>query len=186
MKRIVPALCAMSVCGLAHAEIFHWSEISSLDEETTSRLGRFTIDVSGMQSWGFQGDPANQILDVFVGAGASIPYISWDVNLTTVGLSWADESTMTFNGVEAVIPGFGDAFTVTNANYIGGQNSGLVLDGSGILSIEFHEVGFDDNPGAVDSFYEAGSYIYIGIPSPGALGVFGISGLIGVRRRRGR
>ena len=57
-----------------------------------------TIDVSGVNSWGFQGDPQNEFINVFVGAGASITNIAWDVNLTTLGISWADENTMTFNG----------------------------------------------------------------------------------------
>ncbi len=144
-----------------------------------------TIDVSGVNSWGFQGDAQNEFINVFLGAGATVTNMAWDVNLTTIGLSWADENTMTFNGSQSVNPGAGDAFTVTNANYAGSAASGLVLDGSGMLSIEFHEVGFDDNPGAVDSFYEAGSSITITyVPAPGALAVLGMGGLVAGRRRR--
>eukprot|EP00168_Porphyra_purpurea_P003992 TRINITY_DN14622_c0_g1_i1.p2 TRINITY_DN14622_c0_g1~~TRINITY_DN14622_c0_g1_i1.p2 ORF type:complete len:107 (-),score=23.04 TRINITY_DN14622_c0_g1_i1:5-325(-) len=50
------------------------------------------IDVSGVNSWGFQGDAQNEFVNVFVGAGATITSIAWDVNLTTVVPSWADET----------------------------------------------------------------------------------------------
>ncbi len=143
-----------------------------------------TIDVSGVNSWGFQGDPQNEFLNVFVGAGASITNIAWDVNLTTLGISWADENTMTFNGAESVNVAAGDAFTVSNQNYAGSQASGLVLDASGMLSIEVHEVGFDDNPGDIDSFYNSGTVTISYVPAPGALAVLGMGGLVAGRRRR--
>lgn len=142
------------------------------------------IDVSGVESWDFQGDPDNTILNVFVGAGATITNIAWNVNLTTLGISWADENTMTFNGAQSVNPGLGDAFTVSNANYAGSAASGIVLDGSGMLSIEFHEVGFDDNANAVDSFYNSGTITISYVPAPGALAVLGLGGLVAGRRRR--
>ncbi len=145
------------------------------------------IDVSGINSWGFQGDPMNETLSVLVGAGANITGISWDVNLTTVGLSWADENTMTFEGALSVNPGAGDAFTVTNTNYAG-STGGVALSGDGILNIEFHEVGFDDNVADVDSYYEQGSTITISgtgfVPTPGSLAVLGLGGLVAGRRRR--
>tara|TARA_E500000318_G_scaffold1676_3_gene2174 strand:+ start:9268 stop:9768 length:501 start_codon:yes stop_codon:yes gene_type:complete len=143
-----------------------------------------TIDVSGVNSWGFQGDPQNEFINVFVGAGASITNIAWDVNLTTLGISWADENTMTFNGAESVNVALGDAFTVSNANYAGSQGSGLVLDASGMLSIEVHEVGFDDNPGDIDSFFNSGTVTISYVPAPGALAVLGMGGLVAGRRRR--
>jgi len=143
-----------------------------------------TIDVSGVNSWGFQGDPQNEFIDVFVGAGASITNIAWDVNLTTLGISWADENTMTFNGAESVNVALGDAFTVSNANYAGSQGSGLVLDASGMLSIEVHEVVFDDNPGDIDSFFNSGTVTISYVPAPGALAVLGMGGLVAGRRRR--
>lgn len=147
------------------------------------------IDVSGINSWGFQGDAQNEILNVLVGAGANITNIAWDVNLTTIGLSWADENNMGFFGnSEVVTPAAGDAFTVVNANYSGSQASSITLGVDGILDIEFYEVGFDDNSGAVDSFYEAGSTITLSgsgfIPTPGSLAVLGLGGLVAGRRRR--
>ncbi|MCR9074931.1 MAG: PEP-CTERM sorting domain-containing protein [bacterium] len=142
------------------------------------------IDVSGVNSWGFQGDAQNEFVNVFVGAGATITSIAWDVNLTTVVPSWADENTMTFNGSQSINVGAGDAFTVSNQNYAGSTGSAIVLDGSGMLSIEFHEVGFDDIAGGVDSFFNQGTLTIGYVPTPGSLAVLGLGGLVAGRRRR--
>ena len=142
------------------------------------------IDVSGVNSWGFQGDAQNEFISVFVGAGATITNIAWDVTLTTVAPSWADENTMTFNGAQSINVAAGDAFTVSGAAYAGSAASGIVLDGSGMLSIEFHEVGFDDIAGGVDSFFNQGSLTIGYVPAPGALAVLGMGGLVAGRRRR--
>ncbi|MBL4697876.1 MAG: PEP-CTERM sorting domain-containing protein [Phycisphaerales bacterium] len=144
------------------------------------------IDVSGAQSFGFQGDPINEIMNVLVGAGANITNIAWDVNLTTFGVSWAEENTMGFFGNSVAInPGLGDAFTVINANYAGSMATNFTLGGDGNLDIEFYEVGFDDNAGAVDSLYESGSTVTITYtPAPSALAVLGLGGLVAGRRRR--
>ena len=148
-----------------------------------------TLDIGGTNSWGFQGASSNESLSVFLGAGASITSISWDVTLTTVGLSWLDEATIGFEGGLAgggaeVMPGFGDAFTGSFVNYTG-STGGVALSADGILDIEFYEVGFDDNAGAIDTIYEAGSSITINyIPTPGALAVLGMGGLVAGRRRR--
>ncbi len=152
---------------------------------TAAAQSSLTIDVSGVNSWGFQGDAQNEFINVFLGAGASITNIAWDVNLTTFDVSWADENTMTFNGAESINVAAGDAFTVSNANYAGNTGSGLVLGADGMLSIEVHEVGFDDVAGGIDSTYEAGSSITISyVPAPGALAVLGMGGLVAGRRRR--
>lgn len=155
----------------------------------TAMADTLVIDVSGAQSWDFQGDPNNEILNVLVGAGANITSISWNVNLTTFDVSWADENTMGFFGNSvAVNPGAGDAFTVTNMNYQGSINTNITLGANGLLDIEFYEVGFDDLPDAVDSMYEAGSTVTLNgtgfIPTPGSVAVLGLGGLIAGRRRR--
>jgi uncharacterized protein (TIGR03382 family) len=144
------------------------------------------VDVSGVNSWGFQGDALNESLAIMVGANANVSNIAWDVNLTTVGLSWADENTMDFAGGAAIINvGLGDAFTVTNMNYSGSLATNIDLAGDGLLNVDFYEVGFDDNPGSVDSFYEAGSTITISYtPTPGSLAVLGLGGIVAGRRRR--
>ena len=165
--------------GLAH-------ERADLSGPAGDCFGFLPIDISGAESWGFQGDPDNQVLEVFIGANATIYCIEWDLFLTSVGTSWADEATITLQGSVSINPAAGDSFTVTNANYQGSVQEMIQLDSSGILRIEFHEIGFDDNPGAIDAFYGPGSFLQVGIPSPGTLGVMGLAGLAVCGRRRGR
>jgi len=169
MKKAITLAAIAATAGLAHADTL-------------------TIDVSGIESWEFQGDALNTILNVMVGASASITNIAWDVNLTTFGISWAQENTMGFNGSEEVFAGAGLAEVVTNVNFAGSQASGLVMDASGMLSIEFYETEWNDNPAAVDSMFEAGSSITLTgtgfVPTPGSLAVLGLGGLAAARRRR--
>ena len=170
MKKTIALAAVLAAAGLAHADTL-------------------VIDVSGLASWDFQGDPDNEIMNVLVGAGASITDIAWDVNLTTLGISWAEENTMGFFGNSVVVnPGFGDAFTVTNMNYAGSTSTAITLGADGMLDIEAYEVGFDDNVDDVDSFYEAGSTITLSgsgfVPTPGSLAVLGLGGLVAGRRRR--
>lgn len=152
---------------------------------TAMAQNTITVDVSGYQSWGFQGDAQNEFLSVFLAANAEVTNIAWDVNLTTLGISWADENTMSFEGAVSVNPGAGDAFTVFNMNYSGSGATSFFVGADGLLDVEFHEVGFDDNAGAVDSYYEQGSTITITYtPTPGSLAVLGLGGLVAGRRRR--
>ncbi len=188
MQKLIPAMGVMAVCGLAQAEVVHWSQLIGAQDADRQdpRWGGLTIDISGLSSNDFLGDPDNHVLSVFYGAGASITSIGWNVNLTTVGVSWADEATITFNDSFSVNPGAGDAFTVSNMNYQGSTSSSLSLGSDGLVHIELHEIGFDDNPDGPDAIYEAGSFIIIGnaLPTPGVLGVFGVAGLYGWRRHR--
>jgi uncharacterized protein (TIGR03382 family) len=171
MKKTLALAAVVAISGLAQAETL-------------------VIDVSGMASWDFQGDPDNTILNALVGAGANITNIAWDVNLTTFDVSWAEENTMGFFGNSVVVnPGFGDAFTVSNANYSGSMNTNITLGADGILDIEFYEVNFDDLLDEIDSIYEAGSTVTLSgtgfvIPTPGSLAVLGLGGLVAGRRRR--
>jgi len=185
---VLPASAVMAVCGLAHGEVIHWSQLigAQADESQTPRWGGLTIDISGLSSNDFQGDPDNHVLSVFYGAGASITSIGWYVNLTTVGISWADEATITFQDTVSLIPGAGDAFTVSNMNYQGSSATFFQAGSDGMIQIELHETGFDDNPDGPDAIYEAGSYIVIGnaLPSPGTVIYLGLAGLIGTRRAR--
>ncbi|PCI08803.1 hypothetical protein COB72_07600 [bacterium] len=154
---------------------------------TQSHAITITLDVSGMATWGFQGDPANDRLDVFVGSGALLTSILWDLNITTVGISWAEEVSIGFFGNSLTIfPGLGDAFTVTNQNYAGHMApTNILLGADGILDIEFFESVWDDNLDAIDAYFEEGSTITITIiPTPGPLALLGLGGLTITRRKR--
>ncbi len=150
-----------------------------------------TLDVSGLASWGFQGDPANDTISAFLGSPAPqyMSWISWDLNISTVGNSWAEEMTIGLLGGSFLIyPALGDSFSVTNQNYQGGIdpteiNLGIGTDG--ILDFEFFETNWDDNTDAIDSFFEAGSTITLHfLPAPGPLALLGLGGLAITRRKR--
>lgn len=172
----IVACCA----GLASAAPVHWTQF---DGGFDGQRALLTIDVSGMASWDFQGDPDNEIVTLQIG-GAIPLRIEWDLNITTIGTSWASEVTI---GIEdyalAISPGMGDDFQVTNMNYRGFVDVG-VPSPDGVLEFEFYETGFDDLPGAPDAFFEQGSTITVIFPTPGVLMPLGMMGLIQARRRR--
>ena len=165
------------------------------DPITGERLCGFLFDISGYNSNDFQGSAINDTLEIFLGAGSEIGAISWDINLSTVGFSWASEATIGFEDQVFLTPGIGDDFTVSNANYSSNgpiylSDVGLPdiqLGADGILNIEFFESGFDDNPGAPDAIYGPGSTLGIytsGWPTPGTASTLAFAGLIASRRRR--
>lgn len=195
MKAIALTTLA-AAAGLATANPF---VATGLTDYTVDNAGVATssmvIDISGYQSNDAYGSPLNQVLSVFLGVGAEITGISYDVTLTTTGASWASESKLDFEGQIWLTPGFSDSFSVSNMNYNSGgivdmTDNGLpniVLSGDGILDIEFFE-GFTDNGGAGDGFWQAGSTVTVYgtgiVPTPGSLAVLGLGGLVAGRRRR--
>lgn len=185
MSKIIPAVCVMAACGLARGEVVHWSELVGQDTPyDASSRALFTIDISGMASWDFQGDPDNEIAELFIGFAIPIG-IEWDVYITTVGASWAEEVNFGIADESLVIsPGAGDAFPVTNMNYQGAIYGGFVGSFDGVMEIEFFETNFDDNIDAIDAYFEPGSTITVIFPTPGPLAAMGIGGLLATRRRR--
>lgn len=153
-----------------------------------------TFDISGVTSFGFQGDPGNTTLtwDLGTGGPVEITSLDWDVTITTFDISWLDEASFelsTSGGTSGVIsPGTGDAFAGTGS-YAGSLGTSL-LDDDGIVEIEFFEVGFDDVAGGDDAIYDAGSSITVGfdggpaIPEPTSVAVLAVTALGLVRRRR--
>ncbi|MCA9276765.1 MAG: hypothetical protein KDA29_12115 [Phycisphaerales bacterium] len=185
MSRMIPVVCVMGACGLARGEVVHWTELVGQDTPyDASSRALLTIDISGMASWDFQGDPDNEIAELFIGFAIPIG-IEWDVYITTVGTSWAEEVTFGIADESLLIsPAAGDAFTVSNMNYQGAIFGGFVGSFDGVMEIEFFETNFDDNIDQIDAYFEAGSTITIIYPAPGPLAVFGFGGLFAVRRRR--
>ena len=165
------------------------------DPNTGQVLCGVTIDISGVTSYDFQGAAINDIIQVTLGAAVPIVAIRWDLNLTTVGTSWAEEATIGFENQSFVAPAFGDSFSVSNMNYNSGgpiyfADNGqpdVIISSDGIIDIEFFETGFDDNPGAADAFYGPNSRLWIytsGWPTPGSVSTLAFAGLICGRRRR--
>ena len=187
------AICTTAIAGLAHAEVIHWTQMTERTTSNgldTSRGNTLTLDLSGYSSWDFQGDTDNEILSYYLGSANAEIWafeVTYNLNLTTVGVSWADEMTLTFNDEYSYDPAAGDAFSVVNANYSGSIDPSLLgmTDAQGFMNIEFHEIGFDDNADAVDSYFEEGSYLRFTFPAPGTLGgmMLGL-GIFHRRRRR--
>ena len=160
---------------------------------STATADDLVVDISGAQSWEFQGDGLNQVLGINLGGAADITGVSWDVNLTTVDPSWASESSFSFIGGDGAVytPGAGDDFSVANANYVGG-GAAAFNDADGLLELEFFEIDFNDFAGDIDSFYEAGSSVTItftpeggGVPEPTSIALLSLVGMgLVVRRRR--
>lgn len=193
MKTITLALLAATT-ALASADLVTSPDAinhSSYDPNGIAWPYEITIDVSGMQFNDAAGSGLNQILSVFIGQGQLVRGIAWDVNLTTIGASWASEATMSFEGLVNLTVA-DDSNPVSNMNY----NSGgfiylsdigipdIFVGVDGMLDIEFYE-SFVDNAGTGDSFFEAGSTITVtNLPAPGALSMLGLGGLMLTRRRR--
>ncbi len=194
MKAIALTTLA-AAAGLATASPFL---ATGLTDHSVSNAGvattTITVDVSGITFNDALGSPLNETLGVALAVGAEVTGIGWDVNLSSIGASWASEAVMNFEGQIFLTVGVGDDFPVTNQNYnsagfIDLSDNGLpniTLGGDGVLDIEFFE-GFVDNAGSGDAIFEAGSTLQLqvsGIPTPGSLAVLGLGGLVAGRRRR--
>jgi hypothetical protein len=110
------------------------------------------VDVTGVQSVGEIGDPGNTVMNLNVGANATITAISYSVNLTAFNPSWLSEIGLAFtdsDGIEGVVfnPGFDDENpgTATYADSADLTALGLSFSvgADGILRLEFYE-DFDD------------------------------------------
>lgn len=152
-----------------------------------------TVDISGIGSFGFQGDPGNTILEVDTGVGGevNITSIDWEVNLEMFDVSWAEEASIGFvedGGVNQFFPG------IQSSDPIGGAGSFVtpLNDADGIVNIEFFEVGFDDVVGGLDAQYLDGSTLTINfkpkggaVPEPSSIALITLVGMgIAARRRR--
>jgi len=195
--KVIALTALAATAGLAVANPIQAGQFAGNTIDTAGTpTATIVIDISGFQSNDAQGSGLNEHLIAFLGIGAEVTGIGWDVNLTTSGGSWASESVMNFGGQLFLTPGVADSFGVSNQNY----NSGGILDlgdngipntlpdAAGNLDIEFFE-SFVDNGGAGDGFWQAGSTITLvgtgfAVPTPGSLAILGLGGLVAGRRRR--
>jgi hypothetical protein len=118
-----------------------------------------TVDVSGIADMDERGAESNVVRELFVGAGATIESLKWDINLTSHDPSYLSEMQVTFsdslgNGV-TFTPGGGDDFEGTGS-YAGFQDLRVIgqhfqLGGDGMLRLEFHDaykdLAFDEPEG---------------------------------------
>lgn len=159
------------------------------------------VDVTGVQSFGEQGDPGNTVLTYNVGANAAITSITYNVNLTAYDPSWLSEIGLFFSGSDfggvKFVPGFsmdepGTATFVADFDLVALGNS-FNVGADGILRLEFYE-GFNDFPDAADGQWNFGTVTFginetpvSDVPEPGTTALFGAGLMLmayAARRRR--
>jgi MYXO-CTERM domain-containing protein len=168
----------------------------------------FNVDVSGRRSWDAFGDSSNDVILFDVAAALGLPSgsavtvtgIGWDVEIATTlngifGGSWLTEARFTLGSnatpnLIGVRPGFAipsgggtQRFTAAVLDFSSAPVPDIAL-ADGILRVEFNET-FDDAADQIDADYLANSFLTVrAVPTPGALALMGLGGLIAGRRRR--
>jgi hypothetical protein len=159
------------------------------------------VDVTGVQSFGVQGDPGNTVLSYNVGANAAITSITYNVNLTAYDPSWLSEIGLFFSGSDLggveFVPGFsmdepGTATFVAYFDLIASGDAFAVRE-DGILRLEFFEA-FNDSAVTPDGQWNFGTITFginetpvSDVPEPGTTALFGAGLMLmayAARRRR--
>lgn len=151
-----------------------------------------TINLNNVESRDALRAPINIVQNFNLGANAQVIGIGWDLTIETVGASWRNEARVAFENTALTTGVFLTPGTDASPG-IGSYSSGgivnlvdLALDfavgGDGLLRVEFWE-SFVDNPGSADAILN-GTLTVQYIPTPGALAVLGLGGLVAGRRRR--
>ncbi len=159
-------------------------------------IAQETFDLSGMQSWGLDGDFDNETMSFFPTLGEPfnvILQITYDLNIQTLGDSLLSDvnvrfgnSTGTFDGNFPGVfnPGIAHDFS-GQKRFLGSFLTDFHLNPDGELRFSLFE-SFDNNAGAVDAIFLPGSTITVDyfIPAPSSAALLGIGGLLATRRRR--
>ncbi|MDN4058424.1 PEP-CTERM sorting domain-containing protein [Massilia sp. YIM B02769] len=167
---------------------------------------QITVDIGGVNSYGEIGDPANSIINQFIGENSHLTGISYDINVTAYRPSWLEElglSITNSKGTAGIFfnPGIGDWFAGTTS-YSGSANLvDLGLDffvgNDGILRLEFFE-DFDDFGVNPDGRWNFGTITFeytpqadpVDVPEPATALLLGggamLMGFAGRRRRAGK
>lgn len=192
MKNVIIAAVA-GFAGLATANPF----LHQAGERAPSQAPRGTalttvINLNNVESRDALRNPVNIVQNVNLGANAQVIGIGWDVTIETVGFSWRSEVRIAFEntGINTGVflapgtdasPGFG-SYSSGGILSLVDLNLDFVVDADGLLRLEFWET-FVDNPGSADAILN-GTLTVQYIPTPGALAVLGLGGLVATRRRR--
>ena len=179
--------------GLAAANPFlHQSGERIAVDAPRGAAQTLTINLTNVESRDGLGNPVNVVQNFNIGANAQVIGIGWNLTLETVGLSWRNEATISFeNSGQStgvfLTPGTEGSPGIGNYNSNGivdlvGLALDFAVDGDGLLRVEFFET-FVDNVGSADAIWN-GTLTVQYIPTPGALAVLGLGGLVAGRRRR--
>ena len=156
------------------------------------------IDVNNIPSVGFLNNPANAILNVTVGPGATVTGIGLeDVTLTAFVPSWLSEMYVRFTNtaqtagviVPAAVPDFDYMFsgtTTVSASYdLVSLGLSFAPGPNGLIRLQFYEVNSDDLPGT-DGVWNSGRIVITTVPEPStdAALALGLAGLFATTRRK--
>lgn len=155
-----------------------------------------TVDVSGIADMDERGAETNIFRELFVGAGATIESLRWDINLTSHDPSYLSEMQLTFsdslgNGI-TFTPGGGDDFEGTSS-YAGFQDLLVIgqnfqLGDDGLLRLEFHDfykdLAFDEPEGMWNFGTLTFGVSTVPEPQSAALVLAGLLSMLGVGKRR--
>lgn len=162
-------------------------------------FGQDTIDLSGLESWSFDGSPLNttqayQLADPgpIFGFGYIILTIDYDITIQTFGNSTLSDLNIRFGNSDGTFhgswpdtfrPGEGMDFGGTQ-RFTGSFETDIHLNEDGLFLIELFEF-FDDEPGA-DAVLLDGSTMSFGvfIPSPSSAALLGFGAIVTTTRRR--
>lgn len=157
-----------------------------------------TVTVANIADMDERGVESNVVLNVFVGAGAYVYSLTWDVNLTSNPGSYLSEMQLTFsdtagNGV-TFTPGGGDDFDGSH-DYAGFQDlrpagQAFHVGSDGMLRLEFHDaykdLAFDEPEGVWNSGTLVFGVSAVPEPETGALMAGGLLLTLAMNRRRGK
>lgn len=143
----------------AHATVAPSPSFDIVQQDATSVV----LNLANVPNVDERDATSNIVYDLFVGAGARIFSLQWELTLTSYPGSYLSEMQLTFsdtqgNGV-TFTPGGGDEFDGTS-NYAGFQDlrpaaQDFALGADGILRLEFHDaykdLGFDEPEGIWNS-----------------------------------
>jgi hypothetical protein len=202
-KLVLPAIAAAAVAFLpatAMAKGGGGGLVATGPSPTSMAINYMTFNVAGIQSFDSMGASGNAVYTMFVGAGAEIMAIGWDVNITAISPSWQSEMGVVFSDSMfsdtwvSLRPGNGANSSGTGSFSSGGPvdlvelGYSFTVGSDGMLRLEFFE-SYDDAVGAADGFWNSGT-LTIGVsavPEPGTYGLMAL-GLLGIalvaRRRR--
>lgn len=165
---------------------------------TAPTIAQDTVDISGLESWGLDGDPQNQNAVFFPGPldpelGYIILQIDYDITIQTFGNSWFSDLTVRFGNSDGTFHGnWPDTFVPAAGATFGGIGrftgsfyTDIHLNEDAEFHLELFEL-VDDNPGALDAALLPGSTLTFGrfIPPPGSTSLLAIAGIAATRRRR--
>lgn len=155
-----------------------------------------TVDVAGIADMDERGAESNVVRELFVGEGAFIESLRWDISLTSRDPSYLSEMQVTFsdtagNGV-TFTPGGGDDFEGTGS-YAGFQDlrelgQHFQLGDDGLLRLEFHDaykdLAFDEPEGIWNSGTLTFAVSTVPEPQSVALLLVGLLSMRGAAKRR--